>query len=152
MLKLKLQYFGYLKAGGEGDDRGWDGWMALRTQWTWIWASSGSWWWTGRPGVLQSMGLQRDMTNWTELNLTTRWYLCLNFSYSSQDYKHLRKKSCLSVVYPKLTCIEKLACLFLLILKAVKAIMLSTTDGHLPPASIWMKSQVLLQLLSFSTP
>ena len=41
-----------LKAGGEGDDRGWDGWMALPTQWTWVWVSSGSWWWTGRPGML----------------------------------------------------------------------------------------------------
>ena len=58
-----------LKAGGEGDDRGWDGWMALPTQWTWVWASSRSWWWTGRPSVLQSMGLQRVGHNWgTELN------------------------------------------------------------------------------------
>ena len=48
-----------LKAGGEGDNRGWDGWMASPTQWTWIWANSGSWWWTGRPGVLWSMGSQR---------------------------------------------------------------------------------------------
>ena len=59
-----------LRAGGEGDDRGWDGWMASLTQWTWVWVNSGSWWWTGRPGVLQSMGLQRDTTeqqNWTEL-------------------------------------------------------------------------------------
>ena len=47
-----------LKAGGEGDDRGWDGWMASQTQWTWVWVNSGSWWWTGRPGVLQSTGLQ----------------------------------------------------------------------------------------------
>ena len=46
------------KAGGEGGDRGWDGWMASATRWTWVWASSGSWWWTGRPGVLQSMGSQ----------------------------------------------------------------------------------------------
>ena len=45
-----------LKAGGEGDDRGWDGWMASPTWWTWFWASSRSWWWTGKPGVLQSMG------------------------------------------------------------------------------------------------
>ena len=58
-----------LKAGGEGDDdRGWDAWMALPTRWTWVWANSRSWWWTGRPGVLQSMGKQRDTTNnWTEL-------------------------------------------------------------------------------------
>ena len=85
MVKLKLQYFGYLmrradslektlrwerlKAGGEGDDRGWDGWMASPTQWTWVWASSGSWWWTGKPGVLQSTGLQRVGHDWaTELN------------------------------------------------------------------------------------
>ena len=47
-----------LRATGEGDDRGWDGWMASLTQWTWVWASSRSWWWTGKPGVLQSMGLQ----------------------------------------------------------------------------------------------
>ena len=54
-----------LKARGEGDDRGWDGWMASATQWTWVWARSGRWWWTGRPGVLQSMGSQRvDMTEW----------------------------------------------------------------------------------------
>ena len=59
----------WLKAGGEGDDRGWDGWMASATRWTWLWASSGSWWWTGRPGVLQSVGSQRVGHNWvTELS------------------------------------------------------------------------------------
>ena len=85
MLKLKLHYFGHLmgrtdsfektlmlrkiEAGGEGDDRGWDGWMASLTQWTWVWVSSGSWWWTGNPGMLQSMGLQRVRHDWvTELN------------------------------------------------------------------------------------
>ena len=57
------------KAGGEGDNRGWDGWMASLTQWTWVWVNSGSWCWTGRPGVLQSMGLQRVRYDWlTELN------------------------------------------------------------------------------------
>ena len=82
MLKLKLQYFCHLmlktdslektlmlgKAGGEGDDRGWDGWMASAIQWTWVWVSSGSWWWTGRPGTLQSMWSQRvvmtERLNW----------------------------------------------------------------------------------------
>ena len=60
-----------LGARGEGDDSGWDGWMASLTQWTWVWADSGSWWWTGRCGVLQSMGLQRVGHNWvTELNWT----------------------------------------------------------------------------------
>ena len=85
MLKLKLQYFGHLmrrtdslektlmlgrlKAGGEGDDRGWDGWMASPTQWMWVWVNSGSWWWTERPGVLRFMGLQRVGHAWgTELS------------------------------------------------------------------------------------
>ena len=55
-------------AGGEGDDRGWDGWMASPTRWTWLWVNSGSWWWTGRPGVLWFMGLQRVGHDWvTEL-------------------------------------------------------------------------------------
>ena len=60
--------------GGEGDDRGWDGWMASLTQWTWVWVNSRSWWWTGRPGMLWFMGLQRvrhswaTEMNWTELN------------------------------------------------------------------------------------
>ena len=48
-----------LKVGGEGDDRGWDGWKATPIKWTWVWVNSGSWWWTGRPGMLQSIGLQR---------------------------------------------------------------------------------------------
>ena len=48
-----------LGARGEGDNRGWDGWMASPTRWTWVWVNSGSWWWTGRPGVLRFMGLQR---------------------------------------------------------------------------------------------
>ena len=62
-----------LKAGGEGVDRGWDGWMASPTRWTWVWASSGSWWWTGRPGVLRSMGSQRVGHDWaTELHLGLR--------------------------------------------------------------------------------
>ena len=60
-----------LKAGEEGDDRAWDGWMASPTQWTWVWVDSGSWWWTGRPGVLQFMGSQRIGHGWaTELNWT----------------------------------------------------------------------------------
>ena len=75
VLMLKLQYFGHwceelthwkrpwcwerLRAGGEGDDRGWDGWMTSPTQWTWVWANSGRWWRTGKPGKLQSRGSQR---------------------------------------------------------------------------------------------
>ena len=84
-VKLKLQNFGHLMqkvdslektlmlgglgAGGEGDDRGWDGWMASPTWCTWVWVNSGRWWWTGKPGVLQFMGSQRVRQDWaTELN------------------------------------------------------------------------------------
>ena len=62
-------YWKRLKAGEEGDDRGWDGWMALPTQWTWVWVNSESWWGTGRPDVLQSMGSQRVGRDWTELKV-----------------------------------------------------------------------------------
>ena len=57
-----------LKVEGEGDDRGWDGWMASPIRWTWVWASSRNWWWTGKPGVLQSMGSQNQtrLSHWTE--------------------------------------------------------------------------------------
>ena len=58
-----------LGARGEEDDRGWDGWMASRTRWMWVWVNSRSWWWTGRPGVLRFMGSQRVGHDWvTELN------------------------------------------------------------------------------------
>ena len=97
MLKLKLQYFGHLMwrvdslektlmlgrigGWGEGNDRGWDGWMASGTRWTWVWVNSGSWWWTGRPGLLWFMGSQRDGHDWaTELNWTElNWSLLTNY-------------------------------------------------------------------------
>ena len=60
-----------LKVGWEGDDRGWDGWMALPVQWRQVWVNSGSWWWTGKSGLLQSTGLQRVRHDWVaELNWT----------------------------------------------------------------------------------
>ena len=66
-----------LKAGGEGDNRGWDGWMASPTWRTWVWVNSRSWWWTGRPGMLRSMGSQRVGHDWaTELN----WLLTGGFA------------------------------------------------------------------------
>ena len=70
-----------LKAGGEGDDWGWDGWMASLTQWTWVWVNSGSCSWTGRPGVLQVMGSQRVGHDWaTELNWTdVLWIIKFHF-------------------------------------------------------------------------
>ena len=71
-----------LRAGGEGDNRGWDGWMASPTQWTWVWVNSGSWWWTGRPGVLRFMGSQRVEHDWaTELN----WKHCAHNGVISID-------------------------------------------------------------------
>ena len=67
----RLWYWEGLGAGGERDNRGWDGWMASPTGWTWVWVNSGSWWWTRRPGVLWFMGSQRVGHNWaTELNWT----------------------------------------------------------------------------------
>ena len=62
-----------LKAG-EGDDRGWDGWMASLTQWTWVWANSGRWWRTGKPGILQSMGSQRVGHEWVTEQQTVGWW------------------------------------------------------------------------------
>ena len=78
MLKLKLQYFGHLmqrtdslektwcwerlEAGGEGDDRGWDGWMASPAQWTWVWANSGWWWRTGKPACCSPWGRKESDT------------------------------------------------------------------------------------------
>ena len=92
MVKLKLQYLGHLmrgtdsfektlmlerlKAGRQGNHRGWDGWMASPTWWTWVWANSESWWWTGKAGMLQSMGSKRVGHNWvTELDWTSVEYL-----------------------------------------------------------------------------
>ena len=59
-----------LRAGGEGDNRDWDDWVASLTHWTWVWVNSGSWWWTGRPGVLHTMGWQSRtrLSDWTELH------------------------------------------------------------------------------------
>ena len=64
-------YWERMRAGGEGDDGGWDGWIASLTQWTWVWVDSGSWWWTGKPGVRGFMGSQRVGCDWVaELNWT----------------------------------------------------------------------------------
>ena len=106
MLKLKLQYFGYLMLrtdflekilmlgkteGGKrrGGQRMRDGWMASPTWWTWVWASSGSWWWTGKPGVLWSMGLQRvrhdcaTELNWNDSKCPGNFSYCI---YSSNKF------------------------------------------------------------------
>ena len=114
MLKLKLQNTGHLmwrtdslektlmlgKIEGrrEGNDRAWDGWMASQIGWTWLWTSSGSWWWTGKAGRLQSMGSQRVRHNWvTEPNRTE---ICLqpdktwdNLFTGDLHYKKIRRNS-----------------------------------------------------------
>ena len=100
ILKLKLQYFGHLmrrtdslkspwcwerlKAGGEGNDRGWDGWMASPTQQTWVWVNPRSWWWTGKPGVLQSMGSQRVGHDWATAQV---FYVFNSLEYITKKWK-----------------------------------------------------------------
>ena len=117
MLKLKLQYFGHLRqelihwkrpwcwerlgAGEEGDDRGWDDWMASLTEWTWVWVDSRSWRWTGRPGVLWFMGLQKvghdsvTELNWIEPSLSWLIELCIwgsQLGYTKTPYLEVNKQ------------------------------------------------------------
>ena len=91
ILKLKLQYFGHLseelthwirlwcwerfKAGREGDNRGWDSLVTSLTQWTWVWVNSRSWWWTGKPGMLRSMGFQRVRHDWVTCAVLSRFVM-----------------------------------------------------------------------------
>ena len=117
MQKLKLQYLGHLmqradslektlmlereRARGEGGNRVRDGWMSSLTQWTWVWGNSRSWWWTGRPGVLQSMGLQRVGHDWvTELN----WLMCLGFPHVSVG----KESACQAVKHRFNPCMRKI--------------------------------------------
>ena len=91
-----------LGAGGTGDNRGWDGWMASPTRWTWVWVNSGSWWWTGRPDVLQLMGSQRVGHDWA-----TSLSFSLSFCVSSFGWKLNTPRNselsfmCLTVTFPK---------------------------------------------------
>ena len=81
-----------LKAGRDGDDRGRDDWMASLTWWTWVRASSGSWWWRGKPGVLQSMGLQtvrHDWLNWTDDTLCRFLFYVLNLNEEIHSISNL---------------------------------------------------------------
>ena len=100
-LTLKLKYFGYLiqradslekmlmlskTEGTRGDNRGWDGWMASPTQWTWVWANSRRRWRTGKPGVLKSMGLQRFRHDWaTEKQQRHLIYVPINVCLKLED-------------------------------------------------------------------
>ena len=110
MLKLKLQYFGHLMQRAdslektlslgkiERDDRRSDGWMASLTWWTWVWVNSGSWWWTGRPGVLWFMGSQRVGHDWaTKLN----WANLISHFTHSLPPNVLRHANCHVTCIPK---------------------------------------------------
>ena len=107
MLKLKLRYFGHLMRRTDSlekalilgkiegrrrrGDRGQDGWLASLTEWTWVWKSSRSWWWTGKPVMLQSMGSQRVGHGWTD------WSLTIWESPRSISHRHKRKKDGISL-------------------------------------------------------
>ena len=99
MLKLKLQYLAtwweelthwerrwcWERLKAEGDNRGWDGWMESLTRWVWVWASGGSWWWTGRPGLLQSMGSQRVRHDLVTGEQQRWWVHMLGISFSTRQ-------------------------------------------------------------------
>ena len=131
MLRLKLQYFGHLvsskelthwkrpwywerlKTGGQGNDRGWDAWMASPTRWTWVCVGKGSWWWTGRPGVLQSMGSQSQtrLSDWTEgpgVKSLISWELIFGVVWNRVQFHSF---TCEYPVFPTL-CIEETVFLF----------------------------------------
>ena len=91
-----------LGAGGEGDNRGWDGWKASPTQWTWVWVNSRSWWWTGRPGMLRFMGSPRVGHNWLiELNPDKFRYRTHLHSYSISSYplKNWSVITCFDIIF-----------------------------------------------------
>ena len=110
MLKLKLQYFGHLmqkatnykrpwswerlKAGGKGDNRRWDGWMASLTQWAWVWVSSRRWWRSGKSGVLQSMGLQRVGHDFATEQQQHTQTLTHTYMYKLSPRSYKTKQSC----------------------------------------------------------
>ena len=104
-----------LKAGAEGDNRGWDGWMASLTWWMWIWVNSRSWWWTGRPGVLRFMGSQRVGHDWaTELNWTlssdTKYPQQLTYPFTMTICTQWRKR--ISIRAPDPGMYEQTSCAF----------------------------------------
>ena len=88
-----------LSAGGEGDNRGWDGWKASPTQCTWVWVNSGNWWWTGKPGVLWFMGSERVGHDWsTELNwirpdamILVFWMLSFKPTFSLSSFTFIKR-------------------------------------------------------------
>ena len=98
----RFWFWGGLGAG-EGDDRGWNGWMASQTRWMWVWVNSGSWWWKGRPGALQFMGSQRVGHDWaTELSWTDAIFF--QAPDSLREIKLLVDSTWESILLPLSTC------------------------------------------------
>ena len=93
-----------LGARGEGDNRGWDGWMASLTRWTWVWVNSGRWWWTGRPGVLRFMGSQRVGHDWATDLIWSDWIFLVWIN------SHDNKKNFFNTFFP---CYTMNHCLYL---------------------------------------
>ena len=152
MLRLKLQYFGHLmrradslektwcwerlRAGGEGDDRGWDGCMASPTQWTWVWENSGSLWWTRRPGVLQCMGLQRVGHDWvTELNSGRNRDIFWVYIWLSSSEHYMRVTEMFNV---PVSIIPRLPWLSGKELFIIKPCLLSNPKTHLGSLKLWV--------------
>ena len=111
-----------LRAGGEGDDRGWDGWMASLTQWTWVWVNSGSWWWIERPGMLWFMGLQSQTltkailqsfiyfwicSGFLQFFSTINVFICIAFSCVLSGITELEQESLNSILYTSLNIFQK---------------------------------------------
>ena len=180
MLKLKLQYFGpwckelthllkrpwcweRLRAGGEGDDRGWDGWMASPTQWTWVWVDSRSWWWTGRPGVLWFMGSQRVghdwVTNWTELFHLGLWgtkvlSIFIDGSDSCDEFRLLAYPTCTPWETPAIV-LRKRITYFNRVVEVSRARPMVVHRTPYPlPSSIWpeMGFRVVVVVVQFKDP
>ena len=118
------------EAGGEGDNRGRDGWMASLTQWTWVWLSSGSWWWTRKPGVLQSIGSQRVGHDWaTELNFLEK---CLAFQAFPP---HLLTSTLISLLWSR--------CLHMMIMESLCVLMAMLQDTSVRD-SLWVLTGLCL--------
>ena len=150
-----------LGAGGEGDDRGWDGWMASLTQWKWVWVDSGSCWWTGRPGALRFMGSQRvghDLA--TELNLTEYYMMRMSYSLTIYPMMGIWLVFCLGIFKIKLlwtfvwfSCEQKSSFpwdrLLMVLLMAIWPLY-SLRNCHIVFKSVWTKQPPQQQCMSYS--
>ena len=134
-----------LKAGGEGDNRGCDGWMASPTRWTWVWVISRSWWWTGKPGMLQSMGLQRvrldtaEQLNWTELMQNSARHYRRLATFSSVQFSSVAQ-SCPTLCDP-----------MIIARQASLSVTNSQSSLRLTSSSQWCHSAISTSVVPFSS-